>query len=81
MPFSLVAASSGSRASGGLDRVGVARLDGSDQVHAADRSRQRSIPHTCSATSLVNAASRWNARGTSRERSEKAIVPPSMRTR
>ena len=59
-----------------LDRRRVARLDGCDQVGAI----RRSIPQTRSVTSFVNAASRWKVGGIPALRSEKAIVPPSIRT-
>ncbi len=67
-----------------LDGGGVAGLDRGDQVgHGRDPSgsHYRSIPHTRSVTSLVNAATRRNVAGAPGERSENAIEPDSSATR
>ena len=61
-----------------LDRGHVPRPHRRDEVVGCGH--QRSIPQTRSVTSFVNAASRWNVFGTPLLRSEKAIVPPSIRT-
>jgi hypothetical protein len=39
------------------------------------------MPQTRSVTSVVNAATRWNVRGTPGERSENSTEPDSVETR